>query len=172
MSLVWTTQQVSVFSSRDFLSEEGLLFPLFRFCFGLSDTTFFFYFQKKLDALRVYRRSEKPPRVEEKGMLETNFNTLQTKLRLGNRPAYLPTEGKMISVSTFLSVKSCCSMTYPYPPKEGVFWLNSTPLWKFQLNFILFWLLRPPHSHHLKISNDLPWGGDGYFLQPHIKSIS
>ncbi|KAL9953111.1 hypothetical protein ACROYT_G040471 [Oculina patagonica] len=53
--------------------------------------------QKKLDALRVYRRSEKPPRVEEKGMLETNFNTLQTKLRLGNRPAYLPTEGKMIS---------------------------------------------------------------------------
>ena len=55
--------------------------------------------QKKLDALRVYRRSEKPPRVEEKGMLETNFNTLQTKLRLGNRPAYLPTEGKMISVS-------------------------------------------------------------------------
>lgn len=60
---------------------------------------FEFYFQKKLDALRVYRRSEKPPRVEEKGMLETNFNTLQTKLRLGNRPAYLPTEGKMISVS-------------------------------------------------------------------------
>ena len=56
--------------------------------------------QKKLDALRVYRRSEKPPRVEEKGMLETNFNTLQTKLRLGNRPAYLPTEGKMISVSS------------------------------------------------------------------------
>ncbi|XP_015766072.1 PREDICTED: alpha-actinin, sarcomeric-like [Acropora digitifera] len=53
--------------------------------------------QNKLDALRVYRRSEKPPRVEEKGMLETNFNTLQTKLRLGNRPAYLPTEGKMIS---------------------------------------------------------------------------
>ncbi|XP_073248143.1 alpha-actinin-1-like [Porites lutea] len=53
--------------------------------------------QKKLDDLRVYRRSEKPPRVEEKGMLETNFNTLQTKLRLGNRPAYLPTEGKMIS---------------------------------------------------------------------------
>ena len=47
----------------------------------------------------MYRRSEKPPRVEEKGMLETNFNTLQTKLRLGNRPAYLPTEGKMISVS-------------------------------------------------------------------------
>lgn len=53
--------------------------------------------QNKLDALRVYRRGEKPPRVEEKGILETNFNTLQTKLRLGNRPAYLPTEGKMIS---------------------------------------------------------------------------
>merc|ERR1712168_1783039 len=28
--------------------------------------------------------------------LETNFNTLQTKLRLSNRPAYMPTEGKLI----------------------------------------------------------------------------
>ena len=28
---------------------------------------------------------------------ETNFNTLQTKLRLSNRPAYMPTEGKMIT---------------------------------------------------------------------------
>ena len=64
--------------------------------------------QNKLDALRVYRRSEKPPRVEEKGMLETNFNTLQTKLRLGNRPAYLPTEGKMISVSSVGGVLVHC----------------------------------------------------------------
>ena len=29
--------------------------------------------------------------------METNFNTLQTKLRLSNRPAYMPTEGKMIT---------------------------------------------------------------------------
>merc|ERR1711936_193682 len=33
----------------------------------------------------------------QKAKLETNFNTLQTKLRLSNRPAYMPTEGKMIT---------------------------------------------------------------------------
>lgn len=54
---------------------------------------------KKLDEFRNYRRVHKPPRVEQKARLETNFNTLQTKLRLSNRPAYLPSEGKMVSVS-------------------------------------------------------------------------
>lgn len=53
--------------------------------------------QKKLEEFRNYRRKHKPPRVEQKAKLETNFNTLQTKLRLSNRPAYLPTEGKMVS---------------------------------------------------------------------------
>ncbi|KRY29804.1 Alpha-actinin, sarcomeric [Trichinella spiralis] len=52
--------------------------------------------QQMLNEFRQYRRREKPPRIEQKGRLETNFNTLQTKLRLSNRPAYLPTEGKMI----------------------------------------------------------------------------
>ncbi|VDP17326.1 unnamed protein product [Soboliphyme baturini] len=52
--------------------------------------------QRSLDEYRGYRRREKPPRIEQKGRLETSFNTLQTKLRLSNRPAYLPTEGKMI----------------------------------------------------------------------------
>ena len=56
--------------------------------------------QKKLDEYRQYRRKHKPPRVEQKAKLETNFNTLQTKLRLSNRPAYMPTEGKMVSVSS------------------------------------------------------------------------
>lgn len=56
--------------------------------------------QKKLEDYRTYRRKHKPPRVEQKAKLETNFNTLQTKLRLSNRPAYMPTEGKMVSVST------------------------------------------------------------------------
>ncbi len=55
--------------------------------------------QKKLEEYRTYRRVHKPPRVEQKAKLETNFNTLQTKLRLSNRPAYMPTEGKMVSVS-------------------------------------------------------------------------
>lgn len=53
--------------------------------------------QKKLEEFRQYRRVHKPPRVEQKGRLETNFNTLQTKLRLSNRPAYIPTEGKLVS---------------------------------------------------------------------------
>uniref|UniRef100_A0A1I8EEK1 Alpha-actinin n=1 Tax=Wuchereria bancrofti TaxID=6293 RepID=A0A1I8EEK1_WUCBA len=52
--------------------------------------------RKKLDDFRNYRRHEKPPRVEEKGNLETLFNTLQTKLRLSNRPAFLPREGHLI----------------------------------------------------------------------------
>lgn len=55
--------------------------------------------QKRLEEYRTYRRKHKPPRVEQKAKLETNFNTLQTKLRLSNRPAYMPTEGKMVSVS-------------------------------------------------------------------------
>ena len=41
--------------------------------------------QKKLEEYREYRRKHKPPRVEQKAKLETNFNTLQTKLRLSNR---------------------------------------------------------------------------------------
>ncbi|XP_063696155.1 alpha-actinin, sarcomeric isoform X2 [Culicoides brevitarsis] len=53
--------------------------------------------QKKLEEYRTYRRKHKPPRVEQKAKLETNFNTLQTKLRLSNRPAYMPTEGKTVS---------------------------------------------------------------------------
>lgn len=53
--------------------------------------------QKKLEEYRLYRRNHKPPRVEQKARLETNFNTLQTKLRLSNRPAYLPSEGKSVT---------------------------------------------------------------------------
>ncbi|XP_074600790.1 alpha actinin isoform X2 [Brevipalpus obovatus] len=53
--------------------------------------------QKKLEEFRAYRRVHKPPRVEQKAHLETNFNTLQTKLRLSNRPAYLPKEGKTVA---------------------------------------------------------------------------
>lgn len=45
-----------------------------------------------------YRRREKPPRIEEKGRLETLFNTLQTKLRLSNRPSFMPKEGHLIKV--------------------------------------------------------------------------
>ncbi|KAF8382532.1 atn-1 [Pristionchus pacificus] len=52
--------------------------------------------QQKLEDYRNYRRREKPPRIEEKGRLETLFNTLQTKLRLSNRPSFMPKEGHLI----------------------------------------------------------------------------
>lgn len=55
--------------------------------------------QQKLEDFRDYRRQHKPPKVQEKCQLEINFNTLQTKLRLSNRPAFMPSEGKMVSVS-------------------------------------------------------------------------
>ena len=51
----------------------------------------------RLQEYREYRRKHKPPRVEQKAKLETNYNTLQTKLRLSNRPAYIPSEGKLIT---------------------------------------------------------------------------
>jgi actinin alpha len=53
--------------------------------------------QDRLDSFRNYRTGEKPPKAEEKGKLETTFNTLQTKLRISNRPAYMPSEGKLVS---------------------------------------------------------------------------
>jgi actinin alpha 1/4 len=53
--------------------------------------------RKKLDEFRTYRTQHKPPRVQQKGQLETAFNTLQTKLRLNNRPPYMPKEGRMVS---------------------------------------------------------------------------
>lgn len=52
--------------------------------------------QQKLEDYRNYRRREKPPRIEDKGRLETLFNTLQTRLRLSNRPAFLPRDGHLI----------------------------------------------------------------------------
>uniref|UniRef100_A0A670Z8B7 Actinin alpha 4 n=1 Tax=Pseudonaja textilis TaxID=8673 RepID=A0A670Z8B7_PSETE len=56
--------------------------------------------QQKLEDFRDYRRVHKPPKVQEKCQLEINFNTLQTKLRLSNRPAFMPSEGRMVSVSS------------------------------------------------------------------------
>ncbi|KAG9341831.1 hypothetical protein JZ751_018555 [Albula glossodonta] len=53
--------------------------------------------QQKLEDFRDYRRMHKPPKVQEKCQLEINFNTLQTKLRISNRPTFMPSEGKMVS---------------------------------------------------------------------------
>ncbi|XP_057214251.1 alpha-actinin-2-like isoform X4 [Triplophysa rosa] len=53
--------------------------------------------RRKLEDFRDYRRMHKPPKVQEKCQLEINFNTIQTKLRISNRPAFMPSEGKMVS---------------------------------------------------------------------------
>ena len=53
---------------------------------------------KKLEEFRDYRNGQKPPRLEEKAQLETMYNSLQTRLRVSNRPAYLPSEGRLIQV--------------------------------------------------------------------------
>ncbi|CAI4225155.1 unnamed protein product [Auanema sp. JU1783] len=52
--------------------------------------------RQKLEDYRNYRRHEKPPRIEDKGKLEMLFNTLQTRLRLSNRPAFLPKDGHLV----------------------------------------------------------------------------
>ncbi|XP_074534847.1 alpha-actinin-4 isoform X2 [Halichoeres trimaculatus] len=53
--------------------------------------------QLKQEEYRDYSRVHKPPKVQEKCQLEISFNTLQTKLRLSNRPAFMPSEGRMVS---------------------------------------------------------------------------
>lgn len=53
--------------------------------------------QARLEEYRQYAAATKPPKADEKGKLETHFHTLQTKLRLSNRPAYVPSEGKLVS---------------------------------------------------------------------------
>ena len=65
--------------------------------------------QQKLEDFRDYRRLHKPPKVQEKCQLEINFNTLQTKLRLSNRPAFMPSEGRMVSVSTRTAPTLSCA---------------------------------------------------------------
>jgi Ca2+-binding EF-hand superfamily protein len=49
--------------------------------------------QEQLDAFREYKTNEKPPKATNLGELETQFNALQAKLRLNNRPSYVPSAG-------------------------------------------------------------------------------
>ena len=53
--------------------------------------------QERLEEFRQYAAITKPPKADEKVQLETHFHTLETKLRLSNRPAYVPSEGKLVS---------------------------------------------------------------------------
>lgn len=63
------------------------------------DSHMIYYSQGRLEEYRQYASVTKPPKSEEKGKLETHFHTLQTKLRVSKRPAYVPSEGKLVSVS-------------------------------------------------------------------------
>jgi actinin alpha len=49
--------------------------------------------QEQLDAFREYKTNEKPPKATTLGDLETQFNALQAKLRLNNRPSFVPAGG-------------------------------------------------------------------------------
>eukprot|EP00052_Salpingoeca_macrocollata_P018860 m.155408 g.155408 ORF g.155408 m.155408 type:complete len:878 (-) comp20807_c8_seq1:31-2664(-) len=53
--------------------------------------------QQQMQEWASHRAEEFPPKLEEKGNLENHYSSLQTKLRLSGRPAYVPSEGKLIS---------------------------------------------------------------------------
>ncbi|XP_004349304.2 pectoralis alpha actinin [Capsaspora owczarzaki ATCC 30864] len=75
--LAWIQQSISRLSERDFgNSIQGV--------------------QNKLSEFRDYRVSERPPKSAEKSKLESSFSTIQTKLRLKNRPSYQPAADKTI----------------------------------------------------------------------------
>ena len=79
--LEWIRRTLPWLESRQVLELKFLNFYALFFQSGNSLVAV----QKKLEEYREYRRKHKPPRVEQKAKLETNFNTLQTKLRLSNR---------------------------------------------------------------------------------------
>jgi actinin alpha len=67
--------------------------------------------RKKLGEFSDYKRVKKPPRLEQKAKLETDFNTLQTKLSASYSPPYSTVDGKLVSVCCFffkrIRFKSC-----------------------------------------------------------------
>ena len=53
------------------------------------------------------------------------------------------------------------------PPSRKDVWFEPLTPWKCHFSFIFgFWDPSPP-----QIPNDLPWGGYGYFLEPHITNL-
>uniref|UniRef100_A0A915DJ25 Calponin-homology (CH) domain-containing protein n=1 Tax=Ditylenchus dipsaci TaxID=166011 RepID=A0A915DJ25_9BILA len=64
---------------------------------------------KKLNVFKRYRTEEKSSRIDEKSRIEALFNTLQTKLRLNNRPAFLPQHRHLIKdiSSAWLDLEQC-----------------------------------------------------------------
>ncbi len=52
--------------------------------------------KKKLAKYTMYRGAEKPPRVEDKAVLEALNKTIQTRLKLDKKPAFVPPPGQSI----------------------------------------------------------------------------
>lgn len=53
--------------------------------------------QSTLESFQALRKNDFPVKLQEKGCLESHYATLQTKLRLGGRPPFVPSEGKMVA---------------------------------------------------------------------------
>jgi len=53
--------------------------------------------QARLEEGNRFRTEDYPPKLAEKGELEAHYSKLQTTLRLHGRPAYVPSEGKLIA---------------------------------------------------------------------------
>lgn len=53
--------------------------------------------ESRLQDFRVFRQEEKPPKLAEKARVEITFSKLQTRLRLSNRPPYMPVAGRLVS---------------------------------------------------------------------------
>ena len=53
--------------------------------------------KEKLAQYTAYSGSAKPPRVEDKALLEALNNTIQTRLKLAHKPAFMPPPGQSIS---------------------------------------------------------------------------
>uniref|UniRef100_UPI00358EA8B4 spectrin beta chain, non-erythrocytic 1-like n=1 Tax=Myxine glutinosa TaxID=7769 RepID=UPI00358EA8B4 len=53
--------------------------------------------QQQLQSFNTYRTVEKPPKFIEKGNLEVQLFTIQSKMRANNQKVYTPREGKLVS---------------------------------------------------------------------------
>ncbi|KAI0983161.1 hypothetical protein GJ496_007493 [Pomphorhynchus laevis] len=52
--------------------------------------------QLKLQKFRLYRTTERPNKIAEKAKIETQYRTLQARMRLNNKPAFVPPEGRTL----------------------------------------------------------------------------
>lgn len=52
--------------------------------------------REKLNVYAAHRGIEKPPRVEDKALLEALTKSLQTRLKLAKKPSFMPSQGQSI----------------------------------------------------------------------------